>query len=495
MSCGCSNTSSITTTTNCGSCGYNCSNCTCPTNPIIEPAVVCADPEPCSELFPLECIIYTGPDIKCSATANILYPSVLHYIVFENSSTTARNFVNILNNINVQLCYLFSKDYISEFLTIIQNDTTLKALFCNIASSCNCSCLLTCGTVSSATYNSNSSGIDSITVNFAQVTGGNTKTFSGTISGNILTVTANPGSVVFAAGQKITAGTSITPNTFITGVSGLTLTLSLASPTIASPILITATHVTYQVGIYRLNNNGNYYYINGQTTNFSFPTDLTATASNISVLTANDNTQNESWLVSVKATDQFANTLCTSGYYDSTSNTPVPVSNYNTCGFGQTVAVPVLQCPTICFPKCQSTTDGSGSYCLDRWGSNGTNLTFNFTHVNPGSIYHQVSSYKVHWYKQTQYGANNNFSLNQYKMQAGVSPATATPSSNNQVLTVTTDIPSNTFDNWLLLITPVFVNAPNCGGFEIRLPDPGGVPYNGWELLNTNCNWFIFDKQ
>jgi len=495
MSCGCSNTTPITTTTNCGSCGYNCTNCTCPTNPIIEPVVVCADPEPCSELFPLECVIYTGADIQCAGTANTLYPNVLHYVVLENSSTTARNFVSILNNINEQLCYLFSKDYISQLLTNIQNDETLSALFCSIASSCDCDCNITCGTVNSATYVSNPSGIDTISVNFAQVTGGNTITFQGTISGTTLSVTTVPGSGAVAIGQKIT-GTGITTNTFITANPSLnTYTLSVSSPTISSPILITATHITYKVSIYK-NILGSYYYINGQTSGFSFPNNISATAS-ISVLLANDNTENLTWLVTVQATDQLADLLCTSGYYDLDPETPVPVSNYDGCGFGMTTPVPALECPTICFERCNSIYERPE--CLDHWSSDGISLIFKFEHISPLPIYHQVDYYIIHWYKQTVYGTT--FNTNQYTMQSGISPFnTITPSLSSQPISIFTDIPYNTPYNWLLLITPVLVGNTECNtGFAVRpynYESPSTtVPYSGSELLTSDCNWFIYDKR
>lgn len=492
MSCGCSNTTPITTTTNCGSCGYNCSNCTCSTNPIVEPAVVCADPEPCSELFPLECVIYTGADIQCAGTANTLYPNVLHYLVLGNSSTTARNFVSILNNINAQLCYLFSKDYISQFLTNIQGDATLSALFCSIVSACDCACNLTCGTVISAEYIVNTETDDTIDVEFTQVTEGSTITFSGTISGTTLSVTIVPGSGAIAIGQKIT-GTGITANTFITAGSGTSWTLSVAS-TVASAITITATHITYKVSIYKLIS-GSYYYFNGQNNNFLFPTNLTATAS-VTVAAGNDNTT--PWLVSVFANDELAATECVSGYYDNNSETPVPIENYDGCGFGFTAAVPALECPTICFNKCNSIYERPE--CLEYWGSDGSTLSFNFTHTNPPITSYQVDYYILHWYKQTAFGIT--FANNQYTMQAGISPYnTITPTLPSQPISIFTDIPYNTPYNWLLLITPVLVGNTECNtGFAVRPYNEENplatVPYLGDELLRApDCNWFIYDKR
>ena len=497
MSCGCSNTTPITTTTNCGSCGYNCTNCTCSTNPIVEPAVVCADPEPCSELFPLECVIYTGADIQCAGTANTLYPNVLHYLVLGNSSTTARNFVSILNNINAQLCYLFSKDYISQFLTNIQGDATLSALFCSIVSACDCNCTLTCGTIISAEYIVNTETDDTIDVEFTQVTGGSTITFSGTISGTTLTVTTPPGSGAIAVGQKITSGTSITANTFITAnLSPTTWTLSVAS-TVASAVTITATHITYIVSIYKLIS-GSYYYFNEQNTGFLFPTNTTATAS-VTVAAGNDNTT--SWLVSVFANDELAATECTSGYYVPDEEAPVPIENYDGCGFGFTAAVPALECPTICtdygIPRCLSVYDSSE--CLNHWGVDATNLTFTFTHISPPITFYQVDHYIIHWYKQTAFG--NTFANNQYTMQNGSSPdGTITITTDPETFLITTDIPKTTPDTWLLLITPVLVGNTECNtGFAVRpynYENPSAtVPYLGSELISPKCNWFIYDKR
>lgn len=494
MSCGCSNTTPIITTTNCGSCGYNCSNCTCPTNPIVEPAVVCADPEPCSELFPLECVIYTGPDIQCLGTANTLYPNVLHYLVLENSSTTARNFVSILNNINTQLCYLFSKDYISQLLTNIQNDETLSALFCSIASSCNCTCNITCGTLRTATYVSNTlPTIDTIDVNFTQVTGGSSITFSGTISGTTLTVTTPPGSGAIAIGQKIT-GTGITTNTFITAGSGTSWTLSQIS-TIASPITITAKHITYKVAIYKLIS-GSYYYINEQNTGFLFPTNTTATAS-ISVLSANNNTENLPWLITVQATDQLADLPCTSGFYPEDIEQPVPQSNYDGCGFGLTIPVPTPTCYDFCLPACPSRSP-IGSICNSYWGVNGSGqTTFTFTHNQPANTY-PVLSYTFHWYLKLN---NQNILAVQandiYSYQFTASPDVVNVTSNGQTITGTLSdvygVPQ--FNKYLLLITANSSN-PNCvSPFQPRLEVPNNQ-YMGSEILNADaCNWFIYASE
>ena len=133
MSCNCT-----TPTYNCGNCGNTVPACTCSQTPILPPVYICPEPETCDEVFPLECVEYVGADIKCSATVDILHPSIEHYIVLEDGTRTDRRLPAILNNINSQLCYIFSKEYVSQVLTIIQADAELSALFCEIACSCNC---------------------------------------------------------------------------------------------------------------------------------------------------------------------------------------------------------------------------------------------------------------------------------------------------------------------------------------------------------------------
>lgn len=149
MSCNCT-----TPTYNCGNCGNTVPACTCSQTPILPPVYICPEPETCDEVFPLECVEYVGADIKCAAATDILHPSVEHYIVLSDGTRTDRKLPSILNNINSQLCYIFSKEYISQVLTIIQSDVELSALFCEIACSCNCgsvppvgpTCLLNCPT-------------------------------------------------------------------------------------------------------------------------------------------------------------------------------------------------------------------------------------------------------------------------------------------------------------------------------------------------------------
>ena len=147
MSCGCSSTTTPSPSTSCGGCGYQCTSCICPADPIVMPTVTCPDPVACDEIFPLECIEYTGDDIKCSTTATTLYPNVRHVVATKGDSMS-----NVLNNINTQLCYLFSADYISKMLTNIDNDTELSSLFCTISSNCTVPTALICPTVESVTY-------------------------------------------------------------------------------------------------------------------------------------------------------------------------------------------------------------------------------------------------------------------------------------------------------------------------------------------------------
>jgi hypothetical protein len=146
MSCGCSSTTTPSPSTSCGGCGYQCTSCICPADPIVMPTVTCPDPVACDEIFPLECIEYSGDDIKCSTTATTLYPNVTHVVATKGDSMT-----NVLNNINSQLCYLFSDDYISRMLNNIKSDDELKDLFCIIT--CGSAPIqLICPTVSSLTY-------------------------------------------------------------------------------------------------------------------------------------------------------------------------------------------------------------------------------------------------------------------------------------------------------------------------------------------------------
>jgi hypothetical protein len=112
------------------------------------PTVTCPDPVACDEIFPLECIEYSGDDIKCSTTATTLYPNVTHVVATKGDSMT-----NVLNNINNQLCYLFSADYISRMLNNIKDSTELSSLFCSIICDSPPPTGLICPTVASVTYN------------------------------------------------------------------------------------------------------------------------------------------------------------------------------------------------------------------------------------------------------------------------------------------------------------------------------------------------------
>jgi hypothetical protein len=146
MSCGCSSTTTPSPSITCGSCGYQCTSCTCPVDPIVMPTVTCADPATCTEIYPLECIQYTGEDIKCS-TEN--YPNVVHTV-----ATNGDMLPTILSNINNQLCYLFSTDFISEMLNNINTNTELSTILCTISNECGTpSSTLICPTVSYLTYN------------------------------------------------------------------------------------------------------------------------------------------------------------------------------------------------------------------------------------------------------------------------------------------------------------------------------------------------------
>jgi hypothetical protein len=475
MSCGCSNTSSITPTTNCGSCGYNCTNCTCSTNPIITPAVVCADPEPCSELFPLECVIYTGPDITCAGTANTLYPALFHYLVLQNASTTSRNFVSILNNINSQLCYLFSKEYILQFLTNIQDDPVLTQLFCDIASSCNCICTLTCPSITNVVYINNTSPTNDLILagGFTASTLGSTISFTGSITGTTLTINTAPSSPgTIQAGQKIN-GTGVLPNTYITSGSASTWTINNAHSQPISSVSMTASQIEYIVSIYRYFNSSFYYLT--QSTFTGNP--LTMTLS-IELPSQYDNSQNLPWLMSVQAVDKIADMLgnppCTKGYNNPISNVAVDpslyVNGYLSCGFGQTIpSIPSLQCPNICI----SNFNGSMTY---------SNFKFQFTEpaANP-ALYHP-NSYTIHWYKEI----NGVFTMQNTATDI-ISVVSVAPS---YQLTIDTTVLVNSADTWAFLITPVFTekSCNTASYFEVRRPP---LSYRTSELIDKDCNVII----
>ena len=153
MSCGCTSTTTASPSITCGSCGYQCTSCICPPDPIVMPTVTCSDPVECLEIYPAACVQYTGNDIKCSTAASTLYPNVTHIV-----ATNGDMLPDILNNINNQLCYLFSADFISQMLTNITNDAGLSAILCNLTTGCSTPSALICPTVSSVTYNVNNTG-------------------------------------------------------------------------------------------------------------------------------------------------------------------------------------------------------------------------------------------------------------------------------------------------------------------------------------------------
>jgi hypothetical protein len=168
------------------------------------PTVTCPDPVACDEIFPLECIEYSGDDIKCSTTATTLYPNVTHVVATKGDSMT-----NVLNNINSQLCYLFSADYISRMLTNIKNSTELNSLFCSITCGSAPTALI-CPTVVSVTYN-----YDSTTLQYY--------------------LAAQINYVPFATSYAYRFYTETSPGVFNTALSGGTI----LQPSSATPITLT----------------------------------------------------------------------------------------------------------------------------------------------------------------------------------------------------------------------------------------------------------------
>lgn len=206
MSCGCTSTATPSPSITCGSCGYQCTSCVCPPDPIVMPTVTCADPATCTEVYPLECIQYTGEDIKCSTSAATLYPNTTHIV-----ATNGDMLPDILNNINSQLCYMFSTDFINQMLSNIQDNSELITIFCSIKDTCGTPpTTLICPTVSTLTYN----------VGDAQ---------------NYLEATFNY--VPYATSYTYKFYVEITPssNTYIAIIGG-----TLPQPSVALPITITA---------------------------------------------------------------------------------------------------------------------------------------------------------------------------------------------------------------------------------------------------------------
>ena len=169
MACPCEN--NTPTISNCSTCGYDCNQCTCPENPLIPPVVTCPDPVKCDEVYSTDCVVYNEESIQCSLDAYQLYPNSIHHVVLSTSTEDQRTLNAMLNNINMQLCYIFSKDYIATMLSIINNDEDLKLLFCQIVNSCDCTCSLTCPTVTNIQYISDNP-LDKMQVTFDLTTGG-----------------------------------------------------------------------------------------------------------------------------------------------------------------------------------------------------------------------------------------------------------------------------------------------------------------------------------
>lgn len=121
----------------CNQCNKEYPDCDCSPFTFSEPA--CEDGEQCSEIFPSSCVEYTGETIGCGEEADTLYPDVDHTLVNGNAPNEERRLDGILERINDQFCYIFSRDFILQLLTNISEDSDLSELFCEIACSCACS--------------------------------------------------------------------------------------------------------------------------------------------------------------------------------------------------------------------------------------------------------------------------------------------------------------------------------------------------------------------
>lgn len=103
---------------------------------VAPPAVICVDGEACEFPIYAECVVYSGEDIKCTAPD---FPGVTHTVLNgAGSPLNQRTLVNALQNINTQLCYIQSKDFIRQQLLLIKNDGDLSEQFCIIKCGCEC---------------------------------------------------------------------------------------------------------------------------------------------------------------------------------------------------------------------------------------------------------------------------------------------------------------------------------------------------------------------
>lgn len=100
----------------------------------INNTIECNEPV-CEYNIPSGCV-YFDKNITCSTP---YYTNVTHDIIVnvnDSEKVENNNLNEIYTNLNNQFCYIYSKAFIKEFLTLIKNNEELKIIFCQIKALC-----------------------------------------------------------------------------------------------------------------------------------------------------------------------------------------------------------------------------------------------------------------------------------------------------------------------------------------------------------------------
>lgn len=100
----------------------------------INNTIECNEPV-CEYNIPSGCV-YFDKNITCSTP---YYTNVTHDIIVnvnDSEKVENNNLNEIYSNLNNQFCYIYSKAFIKEFLTLIKNNEELKIIFCQIKALC-----------------------------------------------------------------------------------------------------------------------------------------------------------------------------------------------------------------------------------------------------------------------------------------------------------------------------------------------------------------------
>jgi hypothetical protein len=103
---------------------------------VAPPTVTCVDGEACEFPIYAECVVYSGDNIECTSS---VFTGFTHTVIKgAGSPLNQRTLVNALQNINSQLCFAMSKEFIRQQLLLIKKDSELKTHFCTISCGCDC---------------------------------------------------------------------------------------------------------------------------------------------------------------------------------------------------------------------------------------------------------------------------------------------------------------------------------------------------------------------